>query len=152
VLRFIGLQAAAIHAADPFALVTVGAWSEASITNALAGQAFDYYSPACLAAATEGLWRGAAADDGNTGGVAAAGDNTGGAAADGDNIGGAAAGGDNTGHAAAGGGNTGGVAASSGARLDYQQVHPRYSRAASSPYMLNTRSQEENTVFHSYLA
>jgi len=57
VLRFVGAHAAAIHAADPKALVTVGAWSEHSISDVqVAGRQDlqDYYTPACLAKATGG--------------------------------------------------------------------------------------------------
>jgi len=54
VLRFIGLQAAAIHAADPRALVTIGAWSEASISSTSGGRGFNYYTEECLAAASLG--------------------------------------------------------------------------------------------------
>ena len=55
VLLFIGLQAAAIHAADPWALVTIGAWSEATISSNLGPNAFNYYSTECLAAALDAL-------------------------------------------------------------------------------------------------
>lgn len=54
VLRFIGLQAAAIHAADPRALVTIGAWSEASISSTSGGRGFNYYTEECLAATSLG--------------------------------------------------------------------------------------------------
>ena len=54
-LRFFALQAEAIHRADPQALVTVGAWSEHSVTSAFpatGGQGFfNYYSDDCLAKA-----------------------------------------------------------------------------------------------------
>ncbi len=47
VLAFVGRQAAAIHAAEPKALVTVGSWSEIPVSSALPGLK-DYYTPACL--------------------------------------------------------------------------------------------------------
>jgi len=55
VLYFVGVQAAAIHATDPLALVTVGAWSEHSSTdNRDLGRQdlYDYYKPSCLEKAT----------------------------------------------------------------------------------------------------
>jgi hypothetical protein len=64
VLRFIGLQAAAIHAADSRALVTVGAWSGASIWSNSAGRGFNYYAEECLAAATLGEASGTASTEG----------------------------------------------------------------------------------------
>jgi len=52
---FINKQAAAIHRADPKALVTVGAWSEHSLTDAFSpynGQGFrSYYKDECLVGA-----------------------------------------------------------------------------------------------------
>merc|ERR1719461_1782394 len=50
-LRFHNLHAAAIHAADPKALVTVGSWSEyASTDNVLESgrRFFNYYKDECL--------------------------------------------------------------------------------------------------------
>ena len=47
VLAFVGRQAAAIHAAAPKVLVTVGSWSEIPVSSALPGLK-DYYTPACL--------------------------------------------------------------------------------------------------------
>ena len=52
VLTFVGRQAAAIHAADADALVTVGAWSEHSVSDALGLK--DYYTPECLKKAAGG--------------------------------------------------------------------------------------------------
>ena len=51
-LRFHNIQAAAIHAADPKALVTVGSWSEYASTDAVGLEPgrkfFNYYKDACL--------------------------------------------------------------------------------------------------------
>lgn len=54
-LRFVGLQAAAIHKADPDALVTSGAWSEHSVADfpSYQGQGYrNYYSDRCLSLAS----------------------------------------------------------------------------------------------------
>jgi mannan endo-1,4-beta-mannosidase len=54
--RFFAVQAAAIHKADPKALVTVGSWSQHTVTAAFPytnGQGYySYYSDACLAKAS----------------------------------------------------------------------------------------------------
>ena len=46
VLRFVGAQAAAIHAAAPASLVTVGSWSELASSDALGKR--NYYTDECL--------------------------------------------------------------------------------------------------------
>ena len=58
VLRFVNLQAAAIHAADPKALVTVGSWSQYASTDADGSSLGDggrkfrnYYKDECLVGA-----------------------------------------------------------------------------------------------------
>ncbi|XP_045196000.2 mannan endo-1,4-beta-mannosidase-like [Mercenaria mercenaria] len=51
-LRFIGLQASAIHREDPKSLVTVGSWTYKSITNALDRR--NFYSDYCLQRASDG--------------------------------------------------------------------------------------------------
>jgi hypothetical protein len=63
------MQAAAIHAANPRALVTVGAWSEVSISSSTGGKGFNYYTKECLAGATLGEAQGAAANAGGGDGV-----------------------------------------------------------------------------------
>jgi hypothetical protein len=52
VLRFVGVQAAAIHDVAPDALVTVGTWSEHSVSDALGLK--NYYNNSCLQKAAGG--------------------------------------------------------------------------------------------------
>jgi mannan endo-1,4-beta-mannosidase len=53
-LRFVGLQAAAIHAADPQALVTTGSWNERALSDRSGGSR-QYFSRKCLSAALAAL-------------------------------------------------------------------------------------------------
>ena len=57
-LRFHSLHAAAIHKADPHALVTIGSWSEYAATDAVlepGRKFFNYYSDECLLKASAGV-------------------------------------------------------------------------------------------------